>query len=159
MYVRDPAHTNITPRMTGWFAQENIRAMDIYHHRPSPTARRFESGTPNVCGIYAVSAGLRFLLKLGMALVSEQVRHLTAAIESHVAQRGWHLVTPAEHGAMMAIQSTDAPRLVGRLAEEGIVVSDRDGNIRVSPHFYNNDDDVDHLFQVLDANADLLVQA
>jgi selenocysteine lyase/cysteine desulfurase len=158
MYVRDAAHRNITPFMTGWFAQENIGAMDIYHHRPSPTARRFESGTPNVCGLYAVSAGLRFLLKLGLEAVSAQVRHLTAGIERRVDQRGWQLVTPAERGAMMAIRSTDAPQLVRRLGAEGIVVSDRDGNVRVSPHFYNNDGDLDRLFQVLDANADLLAR-
>jgi len=68
-------------------------------------------------------------------------------------------VTPAEperHGAMMAIRSTDAPQLVQRLDAAGITVSDRDGNLRVSPHFYNNSADLDHLFEELGRNADLM---
>lgn len=157
MYVRDAERCKLSPFMTGWFAQKNIGAMDIYHHQPSPTARRFESGTPNVCGLYAVSAGLELLLKVGLESISSQVKLLTDGIEERVTQRGWHLVTPAERGAMMAIKSKDAPQLVKLLLKEGIVVSDRDGNVRISPHFYNNTDDLDRLFEVLDANAGLMV--
>lgn len=72
-------------------------------------------------------------------------------------ERGWQLMTPASHGAMMAIRSIDAPELVRLLGEERIVVSARDGNVRVSPHFYNNADDVDRPLEVLDRNVQLLV--
>jgi selenocysteine lyase/cysteine desulfurase len=145
--------------MTGWFAQENIGSMDIYHHRPSPTARRFESGTPNVCGLYAVSAGLEFLMQVGLEAVDAQVRILTTEIAQRIKARGWKLVTPAEperHGATMALATTDAPRLVALLDAAGIVLSDRDGNVRISTHIYNNLADLDHLFQELDRNAGLI---
>ena len=159
MYVRDAGHSLLQPYATGWFAQENIGSMDIYHHHPAPTARRFESGTPNVCGLYAASAGLAFLLETGIDAVSAHIEMLTTDIAARVSERGWQLATPTEparHGAMMAIRCTDAPQLVRRLAADAIVVSDRDGNLRVSPHFYNNESDLDHLFDRLDAHAELL---
>lgn len=159
MYVRDSGHPHLQPFMTGWFAQENIGSMDIYHHRPSPTARRFESGTPNVCGLYAVSAGLEFLMQVGLEAVDAQVRILTTEIAQRIEARGWKLVTPAEperHGATMALATTDAPRLVALLDAAGIVLSDRDGNVRISTHIYNNLADLDHLFQELDRNAGLI---
>lgn len=159
MYVRDGGYPSLQPSMTGWFAQENIGSMDVYHHRPSPTARRFESGTPNVCGLYAVSAGLEFLLQVGIEAVDAQIRMLTTEIAKRIEARGWRLVTPAEperHGATMALASTDAPRLVALLAGAGIVLSDRDGNVRISTHIYNNLADLDHLFQELDRHAILI---
>lgn len=158
MYVRGGGAT-LQPAMTGWFAQENIGAMDIHHHRPSPTARRFESGTPNVCGLYAVAAGLRYLMGIGLDAVDAQVRLLTGEIARRARARGWCLVTPPEpenHGATMALAATDAPALVARLAAAGIIVSDRDGNVRLSTHFYNNLADLDHLFAELERNAALV---
>jgi selenocysteine lyase/cysteine desulfurase len=158
MYARGGG-LDLQPTVTGWFAQENIGNMDIYHYRPSPSARRFEGGTPNVCGLYAVSAGLDYLLRAGLDAVDAQVRMLTAEIARRTTTLGWDLVTPAEpdrHGATMAIRSQDAATLVQRLADARIVLSHRDGNLRVSTHFYNNLSDLDHLFEELGRNADLI---
>lgn len=159
MYVRGGGDPGLQPLMTGWFAQQNVGAMDIYHHRPSTSARRFESGTPNVCGLYAVAAGLRFLLDVGLVDVDAHIRALTGEIARRIRERGWLLVTPPEperHGATMALACNDAPQLVTRLAGAGIIVSDRDGNLRISSHLYNNLADLDHLFTELDRNATLI---
>lgn len=161
MYVRNSENESLVPTTSGWFAQENIHAMDIYHNDPARSARRFESGTPNVSAIYACIAGIKYLTNVGLEAVYQQVAHLTALIAAEAARRNWKLVSPVEaerHGAMMAIASTDAPLLVKRLSDAGIVVSDRDNNLRVSPHFYNNDVDIQALFSALEKNAELLVQ-
>lgn len=158
MYARGGGGT-LDPVDTGWFAQQDIGAMDIYHHRPSPTARRFEGGTPNVCGLYAVSAGVDYLLRAGLAPVDARIRMLTAEIARRTVERGWDLLSPTDperHGATMALRCTDAPALVQRLNDARIVVSHRDGNLRVSTHFYNNLADLDHLFAELDRNAGLI---
>jgi selenocysteine lyase/cysteine desulfurase len=161
MYVRGGGEPGLQPSVTGWFAQEDIGLMDIYHHRPSPTARRFESGTPNVCGLYAVSAGLRYLLNVGLAAADSRIRLLTAEIARRTVERGWHLASPTDperHGATMAIRSTDAAVMVRRLEDAGIILSHRDGNLRVSNHFYNDLSDLDRLFEVLDRNAQLIAR-
>jgi len=160
MYVRDSENEAQVPTTSGWFAQEHIHAMDIYHNDPARSARRFESGTPNVSATYACNAGIRYLMNVGLDKVYRQVAHLTALVVAEASKRGWKLVTPAaadRHGAMIAIASTDAPLLVKRLGEAGVVVSDRDNNLRVSPHFYNNDADIRTLFLCLEQNTGLLV--
>lgn len=160
MYVRNSEKEELVPTTSGWFAQENVHAMDIYHNDPARSARRFESGTPNVSAIYACMAGIKYLQSVGLEAIYQQVAHLTSLIADQAASRNWKIVTPSDanrHGALMAIASSDAPLLVQRMAAENIVVSERDNNLRVSPHFYNNDADIKALFKALEKNADLLI--
>jgi len=157
MYVRNSLTSDLQPTATGWFAQQDPHVMDIYHHKPHASARRFESGTPNACGLFAAEAGLELLMEVGMEAVGEQIARVTASIKDAVDVHGWQLVTPRDrHGAMLAIRSNDAPTLVERLAERDIILTERDGNIRIAAHFYNNSADVEKLVAALEAEADLL---
>jgi selenocysteine lyase/cysteine desulfurase len=68
-------------------------------------------------------------------------------------------VTPREHerrGALICIRSTDAPALVAALQADGCVTSERDGNLRVSAHAYNNEDDIDAVLASLATHRELL---
>lgn len=157
MYVRDSLGNNLQPTTTGWFAQENPHAMDIYHHLPHASARRFEAGTPNACGMFAAEAGLELLLDVGMEAVAGQIGEVTSLVKDAADTHGWDLVTPRDrHGAMLAIRSLDAPTLVQRLDERDIILTERDGNIRIAPHFYNDASDVERLISALEAESGLL---
>jgi selenocysteine lyase/cysteine desulfurase len=157
MYVRDSRTNGLQPTTTGWFAQEDPFAMDIHHHLPHATARRFEAGTPNSCGLFAAEAGLELLLEVGLEEVEKQIAVVTDMIKAAVDKHGWNLITPRDrHGAMLAIKSTDAPLLVQRLTDRDIILTDRDGNIRIAPHFYNNAADVDKLVEALLAEPELM---
>lgn len=157
MYVRDSVSNELQPTTTGWFAQQDTHAMDIYHHLPHASARRFEAGTPNACGLFAAEAGLELLLSVGMKAIAVQIEEITAMIIDAVDANGWTLATPRDrHGPMLAIRSIDAPALVQRLDERGIVLTERDSNIRVASHFYNNASDVDKLVFALQAESSLL---
>ena len=56
---------------------------------------------------------------------------------------------PGRRGPLVCVRSTDVARLVATLAEERIVVSLRDDNLRVALHLYNVEDDVDRLLAAL----------
>ena len=160
LYVRKELLSSLFPTSGGWFTQANIFAMDIYHHTPSPSARRFEAGTPPVPSLYAAIAGLQIIDEVGLPAIAAQIRTLTDAIKSSAMRRGFRLVTPvdpAQHGPLIAIRSHRVDLLVKRLEQQGIITSSRDGNLRVSPHFYNTCEDVERLFTALDTQRDLLV--
>jgi selenocysteine lyase/cysteine desulfurase len=146
LYVRDSLVTSLVPSNSGWFAQENIGAMDIGANRPAPNARRFEAGTPPVVNCYAAEAGLRMLLKVGTSAAEERIRTLTARCMRRLREIEWASVTPSEddrRGATVAVPSRAAARLVEELKARGIVTSSRDDNVRAAFHFYNDEADVD----------------
>jgi selenocysteine lyase/cysteine desulfurase len=159
LYVRDSRSGAHDPRMTGWLAQADVDAMDVFSHRPADDARRFEGGTPSVPSLYACDAGLGSLLGLDQAAVAAQIGALTRSIKDRARAAGYALATPADddrHGALVAIRSADAAQTVARLAAMDIVVSSRASNIRISPHCYNDENDIEALFRGLHSCRDLL---
>lgn len=161
LYVRRDLIDSLHPTVTGWFAQEDIGAMDHTRHRPARTARRFESGTPPVPNTYAAEAGIRILQSIGMHHVEARIASLVDATFAKAEEAGYRVITPRareRHGAMVNIACTDAQRLVSELEEAGVVVSCRDNALRVSLHFYNDERDLDHLFAEL-ARREALIQA
>jgi selenocysteine lyase/cysteine desulfurase len=159
LYVREELIRSLTPTATGWFAQEDIMAMDITRYSPAMTARRFEAGTPPVPNTYMAEAGLAIVHEVGLEAIEHRIAELTAAIKDAATQSGYRLASPldpARHGAMITLRSNDDNLLVARLAEDNIVVSCRSGNLRISPHFYNNEADIEHLFHALHKHRDLL---
>lgn len=159
LYVRDNLVKPLNPYATGWFAQENVNAMDMHHHKPAHNARRFESGTPPVPALYAAEAGLSMILEIGIDAIQAHIRGLTACFKENIKALGGTLMTPEDptrHGAMIAVKSTDDHALVAKLAKRDVITSCRDGNLRVSPHFYNNFEDIEALTAGLRANRALL---
>ncbi len=160
MYARQELINSLAPTATGWFAAEDIMAMDITGYSPSRTARRFEAGTPPVLNTYMTEAGLAILHEVGLEAIEGRIGELTTAIKDAATQAGYSLaspINPARHGAMISIRSNDENRLVASLEDDNIVVSCRNGNLRISPHFYNNEADIEHLFRALHERRQLLV--
>jgi selenocysteine lyase/cysteine desulfurase len=159
MWVRPGLAGQLSPTQTGWFADQNIFEMDHTDYSPAPDARRFQSGTPPIPAIYGGIAGMELMQEIGIAETREHVLGLTDRLIEGVDALGGIVPTPRVHehrGALVCVASTDAPGLVDTLAEDGIVTSERDGNLRVSPHAYNTDEDIDAVLAALERHRDLL---
>ncbi len=162
LWCREGLVESLLPTQTGWFADRNIFEMDIHDYSPSPTARRFESGTPPIPAIYAGIAGIELIRELGIAETRAHVTALTERLISGVDELGGSVATPRDperRGALVCIRSTDAPALVRALGDDGIVTSERDGNLRISPHAYNVQEDIDAVLAALARHRELLRQA
>jgi selenocysteine lyase/cysteine desulfurase len=162
MWVRPGLSAELVPTETGWFADRDIFEMDHTRYAPSPTARRFQSGTPPVPAIYAGIAGIELMQEIGVAETRAHVSALNEHLIAGVDDLGGTVVTPRDperRGALVCIASSDAPGLVAELAKDGIVTSDRDGNLRVSAHAYNTREDIDAVLAALERHRALLVPA
>lgn len=160
MYVRRDLVPDLHPTTMGWFSQANIFAMDIYANTPSPSARRFESGTPPVPSLYAGVAGIKLMQSVGMQKVENHLKEITGLIKEGAMKRGFNLATPIhpdKHGALICLRSHKVDLLVKRLEADNVITSSRDNNLRISPHYYNNEKDVNVLMDVLTKHKELLV--
>jgi selenocysteine lyase/cysteine desulfurase len=159
MWARPGLSEQLLPTQTGWFADQNIFEMDISDYSPSPTARRFQSGTPPIPSIYAGIAGLELMEEIGVAETRRHVTELNERLIAGVDELGAAVVTPRDperRGALVCIRSSDAPQLVAALGNEQIVTSERDGNLRVSAHAYNTEDDIDEVLAALARHRELV---
>jgi selenocysteine lyase/cysteine desulfurase len=160
LYVRDELIEKLVPTVTGWFAQADIFGMDNTRYDPSPTARRFETGTPPVPNSYAAEAGLKIMKEVGLSAIEYRINEITAAIIAEAKRAGYTLAVPDDpkrHGALITLRTHDEDALVQALENQGIITSCRAGNLRISPHFYNNSDDIDVLFGALQQYKHLLL--
>jgi selenocysteine lyase/cysteine desulfurase len=158
MYVRKQLISSLIPTVTGWFAQSNPFAFDPQHLDLSPTARRFESGSPSVPNVYAAVPGFHLLREIGMENVAGHIKRLTQALLSCASDLGIRAKTPADSaGPLVVLQCKDSTLLVQKLAESGIVASNRHDGLRISFHVYNTLDDVKAVVEVLKKNIDLMV--
>jgi selenocysteine lyase/cysteine desulfurase len=158
-YCRRDLVERVWPTQTGWFADENIFAMDHTDYSPTRTAARFQSGTPPVPAIYAGIAGIELMQEIGIAETREHVLALNSHLLDGLDALSATAVTPRppdRRGALICVKSTDAKALVAALGDEGIVTSERDGNLRISAHCYNSVEDVDAVLASLQRHRDLL---
>jgi selenocysteine lyase/cysteine desulfurase len=157
LYVRSGLLGELLPTQTGWFADEDIFEMQIARYRPHGSARRFDAGTPPVPNIYAGLAGLALIERAGVEAVARHVRGLNERLLAGLDELGATVATPrSSYGALVCVASTDPQALVAGLAEERIVTSSRDRNLRISSHLYNVDEDVDRVVDSLARHRALL---
>ena len=157
LYVRAPLIGRLRPTATGWFADEDVFAMDDRDYSPAPTAARFQAGTPPVPALYAAVAGMNLVAAAGAEATQAHVTALAERLVQGVLELGG-VFSPARdrRGALVCVAATDGEALVDALRADGIVASSRGDNVRLSLHFYNSDEDVDAAVATLRRHRQLL---
>lgn len=157
LYVRNELIPLLAPTVTGWFGQANPFAYNPQHFDLSPTARRFESGSPSVPNVYGAVRGFQMLQEIGMEPIASHVEQLAQALLKRTRQQGILAKTPAgTAGPLVVLQCRDSGLLLKELAQSGIVASNRFDGLRISFHVYNTLDDVESVVDVLKKNLHLL---
>src|SRR5215467_12742994 len=150
LYVRKELIPSLAPTVTGWFGQANPFAYNPQQFELSPTARRFESGSPSVPNVYGAVPGFRMLQEIGMEPVATHVEKLAQALLNRTRELGILTKTPVESaGPLVVLQCREAAQLVQTLAQNGILASSRFDGLRISFHVYNTLGDVDAVAEVL----------
>lgn len=159
LYVRRELISSLEPTMSGWFAQSNPFAFDVKHLDLSPTARRFEAGSPPIPNIYAAMRGIGLLQEIGMGNVAAQIGQLAQALLRGARDLGIQAKTPADSvGPLVVLQCVKAAVAVEKLAASGVVCSSRHDGLRLSFHVYNTMEDVRAVLAVLEKNMELMTR-
>lgn len=154
LYVRPELIQELEPRITGWFAARNAFDFDIRDFQFHDDARRFEMGTPALPTVHTALGGQEIIDELGIDVISRRNRDLTTILVEGCEARGLSLTVPKDpkdRSAIVMIRHPDPPGAVAHLAREGIVVDHRPGHVRVSPHFYNLEEEIQEFLEALDA--------
>ncbi|MGH2411801.1 MAG: aminotransferase class V-fold PLP-dependent enzyme, partial [Chloroflexota bacterium] len=124
-----------------------------YNFTLLPTAERFNLGTPNLPGIVALDAALGLILEAGPARIGERVLALTDLFIADLRDRGYQVrsnLDPAHRSGIVIVDVPDPEAARLKLLAAGIITSVRGGGLRVSPHFYNREEELLRVGAVLD---------
>jgi len=153
LYVNKAVQEKINPVLPGMHAAENQFRELNYH----PDARRYETGTIADSLFHAWIAGLDLLEEVGVANIHARVLALTDRIIAGLRSRNIQVVSPvektSERSAIIAFtmgSEADNMVLFEKLKANNISTALRDGRIRVSPNFFNTEDEIDRFSEVLD---------
>jgi selenocysteine lyase/cysteine desulfurase len=157
LYVRPDLAATLEPTVTGWFSQRDFFAFDNSAVDWPAHAGRFALGTPAPAAIFAAAAGLDIVHEVGPDRIVARVAELTAYTVDRAAEEGWAVRTPsdpARRGGLVAVEVPGAPEVLDALLDRGVIVDERHGALRLCPHFFTSEDDVDAFFAALRDVAD-----
>ncbi|MBC7129916.1 aminotransferase class V-fold PLP-dependent enzyme [Candidatus Bathyarchaeota archaeon] len=155
LYVKEEHIQEFEPPLVGWASVkrevfETLDFWDIWNLRLSKTASRFEVGSPSTLSFLGASEAMKMLLNFGIEKIEERVLRLTSRLMDAVHALGLPLQTPEEpkhRSGIVNFKVKEPLETVKRLRGKGIIVSARAHGVRVSPHFYNTEEEIDLLME------------
>lgn len=154
LYVRSDLRAKLSPKISGWLAHKRPFNFEAAPLDARDDSYRFLNGTPHIPSLYACQPGLEIIHKVGVdAIRKKSVRQTERLIESALP-RGWRVNSPrdsSERGGTVSIDCPHAQEVKNELVARNILVDYRPGaGIRISPHFYNTDEEIDFSLAQID---------
>ncbi len=162
LYVRRDLIRSLEPLVVGWFGTEDFFNFDRSQLRLRDDARRFETGTMTLPQAWTAAGGLEVILEVGVERIRARNQELTRRIITHADDAGLELLSPRDDGrrgglVRLRVPGGDAAAkaVLHALFERDVVLDKRGDALRISPHFFNDEGDIDAAFaelrKVLDA--------
>jgi kynureninase len=147
LYVRPDLQKSLEPKTTGWMAHEAPFAFEDGAIRYAPNITRFLHGSPAIPALYAAQSGYRIINEIGVeAIRAKSVRQTTRLIEL-AEEAGLRVTSPhdaAQRGGTITIAVEHAAAITSELIRREFIVDYRPGaGIRISPHFYTKDEELE----------------
>jgi kynureninase len=147
LYVHPRLHSTLEPKVTGWMAHESPFAFQPAPIAYAPGIARFLHGSPAIPALYAARAGYRIVNEIGVAQIrAKSTRQTTKLIEIADAA-GFDVTSPrdaTQRGGTVTVNVEHAAAVTRELIRREIIVDFRPGaGIRISPHFYTKDEELD----------------
>ena len=154
LYVRPDLRVRLLPALTGWMAHPAPFDFEPPPMRYRDDAFRFLIGTPAIPALYTAREGPAIVARAGIEAIREKSLRQTSRLIALAERRGWRCSTPrdpARRGGTAAVDFENALEVSRELNARDVLVDYRPGvGIRLSPHFYTEDRELDEAFEAID---------
>ncbi len=153
LYVNRKVFKTLRFAPTGWLSRQWLN-FENFHRLPPlyRDARRFEMGTRNALGAHALAVNIGILRKYGLDRVEAKVGSIVTKLRRGLSDLGYEILTPTAvrmSGIITARPPENTAAVYRRLTEQGVILSLRNNALRFSPHFYNNEADVEKILRII----------
>ena len=160
LYVRPDLQLKLEPKTTGWMAHEEPFAFDA-ELRYAPDIRRFLHGSPAIPALYAAQSGYRIVNEIGVVKIREKSTRQTDYLIRLAEEAGFQVTSPkdsSQRGGTVTVAPQHAAAIAKELIRREFIIDYRPGaGIRISPHFYTSDEElelvVDEMKKIRDTQA------
>ena len=146
LYVRPDLQLQLQPKTTGWMAHEAPFAFET-ELRYAPDIRRFLHGSPSIPALYAAQSGYRIINEIGVQNIRKKSTRQTERLIELAKEAGFVVTSPqdmASRGGTITIAHDDAAAITKELIHREFIVDYRPGaGVRISPHFYTSDEELE----------------
>ena len=157
LYVRPELRERLQPNVIGWRSHKDWRNPSRLHQGMPEfrtEAEKYEGGMIAFAVLYAMGAVIEMMLEIGTEAIERRVLELAALTRDALRRRGARLLADERphYDAQVvcgAFPGRDLSAVVRELKRQKVLVAERQGNLRVSPHFYNNEADIERLVEAL----------
>ena len=147
LYVREDLRAKLRPALTGWIAHRRPFEFETGAIDPREDSFRYLNGTPHIPALYACQPGLDILNQVGVKAIRDKSLRMTSRLIEGATSRGWRVNTPdnpAERGGTVSVECPHAFEVCRELLARDILVDFRPkAGVRISPHFYNREEECD----------------
>jgi cysteine desulfurase / selenocysteine lyase len=147
IYVSGELQDKISQQYVGWVSVENVWDLLNYNLELKKSAERFQTGTMNIFGLYALNVSLKLFKEFGQKNVENEILMNTAYLLSELKKIGldpllWDY-DKANLSGIVSVKINNAKKIFEDLSAKNITGAFREGHLRFSPHFYNSKKDID----------------
>jgi kynureninase len=146
LYVRRDLWPSLEPRLTGWMAHRNPFDFDGGPIEFAGNAYRFLHGTPNIPGLYAARSGYEIINEVGVANIRAKSTRQTSLLVDLAENAGYRINSPrdpGQRGGTVTVEVPNGYETTQELLRRDFLVDYRPGaGIRIAPHFYTKDEEL-----------------
>jgi kynureninase len=146
LYVRPDLIDRLEPKTTGWMAHESPFAFES-ELRYAPNITRFLHGSPAIPALYAAQSGYEIINQIGVEKIREKSVRQTEQLISLAREAGFRVTSPknpAQRGGTITVWDDNAAAITKELIRREFIVDYRPGaGVRISPHFYTKDEELE----------------
>lgn len=154
LYVRPDLGRRLQPRFTGWVAHEKPFHFEVGPIRYAAPPYKFMNGTPNVPALYAARPGLKIIAEAGVQKIRQKSKRQVAKLIDLADARGWRVNTPRDperRGGTVSIDMPNSKEVCAELLKRDVLVDWRPkAGVRMSPHFYTDDRELESAIGVVE---------